>query len=350
MRRVLRAVLPAFEAVERRVSWLLLRAGRPVRVHPFAGFGTDGWVVLGGRVLVEASRRAGDEPGSSWAVLRANLLPFLSAEVPAALVRVTVDSREVLVRADQEGYLRVRIEDLRLPAGQHPVTLVPVRPAGKAAVSTVHVPDPAVDVTVVSDIDDTIVDSGIAHGLVATLRTMLLQDQTSRVPLAGAARLYRALARSSPEAPERPFFYLSTSPWNLAGFLHNFLAQHGFPSGPLVLTDWGPSADSLLRISSRTHKLSTLRQLAQALPHSRFLLIGDSGQQDPAIYAEFCAEYPGRVAAIYIRRAGTSGPAGVRRTQQAERLLAGAGVPFVLTDDTEVMLEHAMRHGLVARS
>lgn len=338
-----RAVLLGLDAVERGLARLLVRLGRPVRIHPFAGFGTGGWALLGGRVSVGAVRGTEGSRTGWWAVLRANVLPFLSVEVPAALVRVTLGGHEVLTRADREGYLRVRLEDVALAPGQHQVTLTPVRPAGEPAVGTVHVPDPAATLAVVSDIDDTIVDSGIAHGVLATLRTMLLQEQSTRVPLTGAAQLYRALAQGP---PQRPFFYLSTSPWNLAGFLQGFLTQHRFPSGPLVLTDWGPGADSLLRVSSRTHKLSTLRRLAQALPHSRFVLIGDSGQQDPAIYAEFCAEHPGRVVAIYIRRAGA---AGAERTRQAEQLLAAAGVPFVLTDDTEVMLQHAVEHGLIAR-
>lgn len=344
LRPVLRAVLLAFEVAERRVAGLLLRLGRPVRVHPFAGFGTADWALLGGRVLVGAPARPRSGPAGRWAVLRANLLPFLSVEVPGAQVRVTLDGRELLVRADSEGYVRALVEDLRLPPGRHRVTLTPVRPAGEPAFGTVHVADPAADVAVVSDVDDTIVDSGIAHGLAATLSTMLLREQSTRVPLTGAAELYRALARG-PSGVERPFFYLSTSPWNLVGFLQDFLARHRFPDGPLVLTDWGPGADSLLRVSTRVHKLSTLRRLAQALPDNRFVLIGDSGQQDPAIYADFCAEHPGRVAAVYIRRAG---PGDDQRTERAERLLAEAGVPFVLADDTEAMLRHARAHGLVA--
>ena len=344
LRAVLRAGLLALEAVERKAAWLLLRLGRPVRVHPFSGFGTGDWALLGGRVLVEAPPRPSSTSASRWAVLRANLLPFLSAEVPGAQVRVTVDGHEVLVRADREGYLRVLLEDVALPPGRHRVTLTPVRPAGEPAVGTVHVPHPAADLAVVSDIDDTIVDSGVAHGVVAILRTMLLQEQSTRVPLTGAPELYRALAQGP---VERPFFYLSTSPWNLAIFLRGFLARHGFPEGPLVLTDWGPGADTLLRVSSRTHKLSALRRLAEALPQSRFVLIGDSGQQDPEIYADFCAEHPGRVAAVYIRRAGSAGD---QRVEQARRLLAEAGVPFVLADDTDAMLRHAVEHGLVAPS
>ncbi|MDQ1739301.1 MAG: hypothetical protein QOE53_953 [Pseudonocardiales bacterium] len=345
---LLRAVLLALETVERKAAWLLLRLGRPVRVHPFSGFGTGDWALLGGRVLVGAPPRASTGPTSRWAALRANLLPFLSVEVPGAQVRVTLGGREVVARADPEGYLRVLIEDVRLPPGPHQVTLTPLQPAGQPAVGIVHVADPAADLAVVSDVDDTIVDSGIAHGVAAIVSTMLLQEQSTRVPLTGAAELYRALATGAPGTVERPFFYLSTSPWNLAGFLQGFLARHRFPDGPLVLTDWGPGADSLLRVSSRTHKLSTLRQLAQALPHSRLVLIGDSGQQDPAIYADFCAEHPGRVAAVYIRRAGAAGPAGDQRTEQARRLLTEVGVPFVLADDTDAMLRHAVEHGLVA--
>jgi phosphatidate phosphatase APP1 len=346
LRPVLRALLLALEAAERRVAWLLLRLGRPVRVHPFTGFGTGDWALLGGRVLVGAPPETGTARTSRWAVLRANLLPFLSVEVPGAQVRVTLDGRETMVCADPEGYVRVLLEDLRLPPGRHRVTLTPVRPAGEPAFGTVHVPDPAADLVVVSDVDDTIVDSGIAHGLAAILTTMLLRDQSTRVPLAGAAELYRALAQGA-SGVERPFFYLSTSPWNLVGFLQNFLTRHRFPDGPLVLTDWGPGADSLLRVSTRAHKLSTLRQLAQALPHSRFVLIGDSGQHDPAIYADFCAEHPGRVVAVYIRRAGAAGD---QRAEHAERLLAGAGVPFVLADGTEAMLQHAVAHGLITRA
>lgn len=201
LRTVLHAVLLAFEAVERKAAWVLLRRGWPVRVHPFSGFGTGGWALLGGRVLVEAPPRPGSARSSRWAVLRANLLPFLSVEVPGARVRVTLAGREVMAHADREGYVRVRLEDLHLPPGRHQVTLTPVRPAGKPAFGAVHVPDPAADVVVVSDVDDTIVDSGIAHGLSATLRTMLLQEQSTRVPLTGAPELYRALAQGGAGNP-----------------------------------------------------------------------------------------------------------------------------------------------------
>ncbi len=343
---MLRAVLANVEAVERRLAHLHLLLGRPVRVHAFSGFGSGNCASVGGRVLVQAQPRPAPSSGSWWAVARANLLPFMSVEVPHALVRVTLGDQHLDVRADADGYVQALVQGVQLPPGRHAATLTPLEPGGSPAHTRVHVPHPAADVAIVSDVDDTIVDSGIAHGLAATLRTTLLREQSTRVPLTGAPQLYRALARGGPGGVERPFLYLSTSPWNLASFLEGFLTRHGFPAGPLVLTDWGPGADGLLRVRTRTHKLSALRRLAEALPDVRFVLIGDSGQEDPAIYAEFSREHPGRVAGIYIRRAG-AGLVAERRDEQAARVLADAEVPHVLADDTAAMLLHAQQNGLL---
>ncbi len=343
---MLQAVLANVEVVERKLARVHLLLGRPVRVHAFSGYGHGQWASVGGRVLVQAQPRPAPSSGSWWAVARANLLPFMSVEVPHALVRVTLGNQHLDVRADADGYVQALVQGVQLPPGRHAATLTPLEPGGSPAHTRVHVPHPAADVAIVSDVDDTIVDSGIAHGLAATLRTTLLREQSTRVPLAGAPELYRALAGGAAGGVERPFFYLSTSPWNLANFLEGFLTRHGFPAGPLVLTDWGPGADGLLRIRTRTHKLSALRRLAEALPDVRFVLIGDSGQEDPAIYAEFSREHTGRVAAIYIRRAG-KGPVAERRYEQAELLLVDAGVPYVIAGDTAAMYEHAQTIGLL---
>ena len=346
--RWLRYALRSVEAVERMLARLLVRLGRPVRIQAFHGFGTGSSVLLGGRVLVGATppRTAAV---SRWAVFRANLQPFLTVAVPGAQVRVALpgrgDAHEVLVRTDRQGYLVARFDGVALAPGRHPVMLTPVRPAGEPTSGAVHMTDPSADLVVVSDVDDTIVDTGIAHGVAATLATTLLQQQSLREALPGVAELYRALARG-PQGVQRPFFYLSTSPWNLVEFLQQFLARHGFPDGPLILTDWGPGADGVLRVRTRTHKLSALRDLALALPGSRFVLIGDSGQQDASIYAEFAAEHPGRVAAVYIRRAGAADATGELRVDQGRALLTEAGVPFVVADDATAMLEHAVHSGL----
>lgn len=328
----------------------LRRQGRPVEVRPFSGFGTGGWVRVGGRVVVGAAATPSRavQVASTWQAVRANLSNFVTFEVPYAHVRADVGGRQQIVSADREGYIDAELTDVFLPPGRHAVTLTPVQPTGRAAQATVFIPDPAADIAVVSDIDDTIIDSGIAHGLVATVTTALLRDAATRVPLHGAPQLYRALARAGPDGPQRPFFYLSTSPWNLADFLGGFLEQHGFPAGPLLLTDWGPGKAGLFRVATRTHKLTALRRLAQHLPALRFVLLGDSGQEDVEIYTAFALECPDRVAAVYVRRAGSAPAAKQQRIERCAETLSAAGVPFVLADDSDRMLRHARDHGFAA--
>ena len=342
-------VLRVEDFLQHAVARRLREMGRPVEVRAFSGFGTAGWARVGGRVVVGGAKtpsRTVRPPASTWQAVRANLANFITFEVPYAHVQVEINGRSQRVSADREGYVDAELTDIALPPGRHPVTLTPVDPAGVAAQGIVHVPDPAADIAVVSDIDDTIIDSGIAHGVVATVTTALLRDAATRVPLQGAPELYRALAREPNDSPERPFFYLSTSPWNLAGFLGGFLTQHGFPPGPLLLTDWGPGSAGLFRIATRAHKLTALRRLAQHLSDVQFVLLGDSGQEDVEIYTAFALECPGRVAAIYVRRAGNPSTTKQQRIDRCSETLREAGVPFVLAEDSAAMLHHAETNGL----
>jgi phosphatidate phosphatase APP1 len=318
---------------------------------PFSGTSGARGTRVTGRVLVQLSSAApATQAAGGWQLLRANLVPFVTVEVARAEVRVEVGGRSAVVVADREGYVAAVFDDLVLPPGRHAVVLTPVSPAGAPAAGTVHAPDPTADLALVSDIDDTVVDSGVAHGPVAAVQTVLLSDATARVPLAGAPELYRELARSPDGGPLRPVFYVSTSPWNLAELLESFLARHGFPAGPLSLTDWGPGRTGLLRIGAQGHKLAALRSIAADLPGPRLVLLGDSGQQDAEIYAAFAGEHPGRVAAVYIRRAGAETPARRARLDASARQLAEAGVPFVVGDDSAAFLAHARAAGLAAPS
>ena len=345
--RLHRIALGAEDVVQRSVSHVLLRAGRPVRVVPFSGTSGAGGTRVTGRVLVQLSGAAPPTRATGgWQLLRANLVPFVTVEVPGARVRVEVGGRSREVVADREGYLRASFDDLLLPPGQHPVVLTPVHPGGAPATGTVHAPDPAADLALVSDIDDTVVDSGVAHGPVAVVQTVLLSDATARVPLPGADELYRALARSPGGGAPRPVFYVSTSPWNLAELLEDFLHRHDFPLGPLFLTDWGPGRSGLLRIGASAHKLAALRRIAADLPRPGLVLLGDSGQADAEIYAAFAGEHPERVAAVYIRRAGVETPARRARLEASEHRLAELGVPFVVADASAAFLDHARAAGL----
>ena len=82
------------------------------------------------------------------------------------------------------------------------------------------------------------------------------------------------------------------------------------------------------------------------LPRVQFVLIGDTGQQDPSVYAAFAREHPGRVACVYVRRAGDPGAQADAREDRAAAVLADCGVPFLVTGDSAEMLRHARTLGL----
>ena len=111
------------------------------------------------------------------------------------------------------------------------------------------------------------------------------------------AEFYAQLQQRFPQAP---VFYLSTGAWNTFGSLKKFLSHHGFPAGPMLLTDWGPTETGLFR-SGQEHKRVQLRNLLIAYPDMQWILIGDDGQHDPLTYGDVANEHPDRIHSVLIR-------------------------------------------------
>ena len=75
------------------------------------------------------------------------------------------------------------------------------------------------------------------------------------------------------------------------------------------------------------------------------MLIGDSGERDPEIYAATVAAYPGRIRAVYIREVRLDpGDGKVERISDAWQ---ARDVPFVLAADSEAVRRHARETGLL---
>lgn len=82
--------------------------------------------------------------------------------------------------------------------------------------------------------------------------------------------------------------------------LRDFLDRLNYPRGGFLMTDFGPSNTGWFR-SGFEHKRRELRRLARMFPSMKWYLVGDDGQRDPEIYAEFAREHPENVAGIAIR-------------------------------------------------
>lgn len=137
-----------------------------------------------------------------------------------------------------------------------------------------------------------------APSLMKAAYNLLLLDPKKKMPVAGMNLLFNRIADMFPDAP---FFYLSTSPWNVESSIRHFIANHGFPEGPLLLRDLDPRPKTFIP-SGVQHKLEYAEQLMADFPDMKFILIGDDGQRDPTTYATIARRYPGRVLAIGIRQ------------------------------------------------
>jgi phosphatidate phosphatase APP1 len=325
------------------------RLGRvgPVEILVYRGFGTAARVTIQGRV-VEAKRlepaAAADRP---WRNFVRMLHRLDSDEIPGARVRVSFAGLEGETVTDDEGYFGFELAPSALPPGEdgwHTAELslaTPVVPAQGIAHARADllVPDAAAAFGIVSDIDDTVLQTHVTS-LLRMVRVTMLGNAHTRLPFEGTTELYRALCAGPTGAARNPVFYVSKSPWNLYDLLVDFMDRHGLPRGPLLLRDLGLHPEPRLAF-----KLTRVAEVIATYPALPFVLVGDSGERDPEIYLEVAAAHRDRVRAIYIRDVGTK--RGFRRNgaaMQEEARRVGAELLFVR--HAHEALAHARARGL----
>jgi phosphatidate phosphatase APP1 len=321
---------------------------KPFEILAYRGHGTPREIFLKGRVLEVTGITRSSQSDTAWRNLRNMARRFASDEVASARVRASFEGIHVEVVADEEGFFEVYLElqePLKGPTKWHPVRLEltePRSPGGGAVRSTgqVLVPSEA-RVGIISDVDDTVVLSR-ATNVLRMASIVLLNNAHARLPFEGVVAFYEALQRGADGRGYNPIFYVSSSPWNIYDVREDFLNVHGVPAGPLFLKDWSPTVLG----RHKTHKLGVIRNLLRTYPGLPFVLIGDSGEEDPEIYREAVREHPGRIRAIYIRDVTTGGrDAEVGAVAKEVR---GLGVEMILAPDTAVAAEHAAARSLIA--
>lgn len=332
---------------------LRLRGRHHATIVPFIGHGTPRRIRVHARIVLgrkETEAPATGVPGAApptrktrRAILRASLARFVTVEVPRARVRVTVAGVTTEAVSNRDGYLDVVLDTDELAPGWHDVGMR--LDNGTTVTAKVVVIDPAATIGLISDIDDTILETGLTRGL-AFIEATLLTEVADRSPLPGAAALYRALTEPA-GGPTRPVLYVSTSPWNLHEMLLEFISLRGFPLGPLQLTDWGPSGHGLFRIGATEHKTGLVQRILDEHPQLRLILIGDSGQLDPEIYAALAKARPDRIAAIYIRRTAHDIAIRVNQVETLAEEVRASGVPMMAANDSMEMAAHAAELGLL---
>ena len=309
------------------------------RIECYLGHGGPAGTIVRGRVLDNPLEKEVEEGEDVAAAVRRTVGNFLTNELPGVPLRVTVGGTSRETVTDGEGYFLLRIptrpESLESPWTQGVVELSGgyrgvTQP--QTAQIEVRVPEATAQFGIVSDIDDTILMTGVQR-----VRQMVVQTFTgsslTRTAFPGVVELYRDLA-----AGVNPVFYISSSPWNLHSFLLGFLRHRDFPIGPVLLRDL------LGTRAGREQKHQRIREVLDLHPDLRFVLLGDSGEKDPQVYADIVREYPDRIIAVYIREVRLD--PGDGRVEKVSGAWA-SDVPFVLAADSDAVRQHAAGLGLL---
>lgn len=335
--------------------------GRPVRrargrggivLQPYRGYGSPERAFLIGRVF---HQRSATPMQGAWDIrrqLRDVMRRLVRRPAADVLVRGETLGARAEARTDADGYFRLEwsFDDgaARSDRLWHPVALKLAGDVAIEAVGEIYVPPPRARFAVISDIDDTVMHTGVANKLGMMWR-LFVSNAESRTAFPGVAAFYRALHAGASGDECNPMLYVSRAPWGIYEVLEEFFQRRNIPIGPvLFLREWGVSWRSPLPRRAEDHKrvlIEAIMAVYDALP---VVLIGDSGQHDPEIYRRSVERYGARVLAVYIRDVSPHDARIRDEIAAMEAAIREAGSHLVLAADTVAMAEHAARLGLVA--
>ena len=319
-----------------------------IRVEPLYAFGNDHLVMVQARV-VESYKQSVPRQGRSYLRnLLATIRRYAGNAIPDALVQITYQGEKKLVESDGEGIISCSFrQQLNGRYGRHFVffSLLPeegIKPEReKVACRVLRYPSDHPR-GIISDIDDTIL---ISHATQIGRKFWLSisKNAYTRRPFPGVSKFYHALTYYG----KYPVFYVSSSDWNLFELIRDFLQYRNIPSGPLLLKDLHVNLKNIFKSGggSHEHKLEKVEMLMDLYPQMEFILVGDSGQHDPELYARVMADYPGRVKAVYIRE--------IRELKDQRRKLLKAKVmdpkapDITFVETTMQAMLHAKNHQLI---
>ena len=330
-----------------------MRRGRgleSVVIQPYRGYGTAREVYLMGRVFQQPKLGAGLPAGSLAREIADVLRRFGRWGLGDTPVIARFYGTEQTFRTDPDGYFHIQLqpsEEVDPGTRWHSVELEVTRDDERGtAEGLVYVPPPEAGLVVISDIDDTVMHTGVANKAKMLWR-LFVQGAESRVAFPGVGDLYRKLHEGPGGDDGNPMLYVSRAPWSIYEVLEAFFRLNGIPEGPILfLREWGLTLQRPLPRKAKDHKRDLIGDMLRRYPDLPFLLIGDSGQHDPEIYAEIVREHPDRVRAVYIRDVDDSSD----RTEEIHALgreLGEAGSPLILTAESEVMADHARQMGFI---
>jgi phosphatidate phosphatase APP1 len=328
-------------------------ADDPCGVLVYRGYGNAEEVWLQGRAVAQRKIDASRDDDSP---LRNLLNTWRRVDSdPLAHARLLLSCRGMSTpcTADDEGFFGGRLPGMGRSSEAdewqpYEAELVAPTRAGGTIVSAKGeflVPPASATCGVISDIDDTVIQARVSNFLAAA-RTVMLGNARTRLPFPGVAAFYRALRDGATGIERNPIFYVSSSPWNIYDVIVEFMTLQDIPRGPVLLRDWDITFGALAARRHLEHKGTAIRNILATYPALPFILIGDSSQHDPEIYAQIVREFPERIRAIYIRDVTLSSERSASINALAGEVVAARSI-LILAEDTLGAARHAAAQGWI---
>lgn len=333
---------------------MFLLKKEPLQIINFRSYGTNSYFYLRGRALEDESI---DLEQKSWFNLLLNTWKRLeSDEIKYANVEIKLPNGELLkTQTDNHGYFKTsdnfnELQNftnkegwLEVEVSYSNATINRKIQSENIFLAEILIPSNTAEYGVISDIDDTILHTGV----VSTLKWRLLyntffKSAKERLAIEGAAVFYNLLHKGESGKNTNPIFYVSHSPWNLYLYLELFLKQHDFPKGPVLLR----SFKTILKrkvAGEYSQKQKEIINILKVYPKLSFILIGDSGEHDIDIYIDIAKNNPNRIKAIYLRSVNHK-----KKMMRVKRVLENYNsTPILLVERTDQAIVHAKAHNFI---
>jgi len=316
-------------------------------IKVYQGYGHTGSLVVYGHVFRKEPYRFRSFGNSFLLNLVQLLWLFFVKPVPYVRLRLQCYGQVLEGHSEYDGFFRFEWASAHtLAAGWHPFTVSSIAEDGTAnspAGGRLWVPH-VTQFAFISDIDDTIMKSYSAT-VFRRLYELLARNPERRKIFLETANHYKLLSLAHTDAAmPNPFFYVSSSEWNLYDYLGRVFRYNNLPPGIFLLNQvkrWF----ELLKSGKTGHsgKLIRISRILQAFPRQQFVLLGDNSQQDPFLYKAIAEKHPQQIYAVYIRNVRAS------RAETARSLLAGLppGIHSCLFVRSSEAIDHGRAIGLL---
>ncbi len=276
-----------------------------VTVKVYHGYGHTHNLVVFGHVFKQKLKYNQKFSDSLWTNMVNLIKLFLVKPYPFANVRLSFYGQTFLNKTEADGFFKFEwAANENVAAGWHEVKIDALdqdENVISSSLGKVYVPH-ITQYAFISDIDDTVINSYSAS-IWKRLKVLLTENPRTRTVFPSAANYYQqlALAHTRLDQPN-PFFYVSSSEWNLYDYLTEMFRFNQLPNGTFSLNAIKQLRD-FFKTGKTGHqgKLLRVMRVIDAFPEQKFVFFGDNSQQDPQIYTTITERYPANIAAVYIR-------------------------------------------------